>query len=460
MRALLLLLAPRAVGAGYGWVSISDLDFSKCKPGDDHQSFSVESIDGGSGTITDAATGRCLAVKECTGSDANLNLCSSTCELTGTHKVVVLDACSSSSDGCGGKSQQWTTKKDASGVLQFNSALNKAGAGEMCLNAAGDPTAVEGFSFIVWGCGAAGPPNQNQWFHYDADSGALTTEAPGKPADGCTGLGCCLTAKPCIAPCTLPMGWGGHFILALAALCSSYLLVSMVYMGRLEQLDLGDVRTFSPHGAQIAALAGLVRDGFTFSFGAYAVATSRSKSSLAAAPLLTETKEEEAARTARETAEAALREKQKPAKVGKGRAALHEVAMVGDAAKLKKILAAELQAKGGGGKSGSKGSSKVLDQGDQRGYTAYHHACAGGHEECVKLLIKAGCDTLRTADSGATGWQLASKGGKAGVVAMLQKVGGRGKHARLALEAAALEAAAAEEAAAVAATRLGHTAVR
>ena len=222
---LLLLLAPQAVAAGDGWVSISDLDFSKCKPGDAHQSFSIESMDS-VGTIKDEATSRCLAVKECTGTDGptDLNKCSSTCELTGTHKVVVLDACSSSSDGCGGKSQQWTTKKDATGVLQFNSALNKAGAAEMCLNAAGDPTAVEGFSFIVWACGAAGPPNQNQWFHYDSDTGAITTEAPGKPADGCTGVGCCLTAKPCVAPCSLPMGWGGHFILALSALCSVYLL--------------------------------------------------------------------------------------------------------------------------------------------------------------------------------------------------------------------------------------------
>ena len=112
-------------------MSISDLDFSKCKPGDAHQSFSIESMDS-VGTIKDEATGRCLAVKECTGTDGptDLNKCSSTCELTGTHKVVVLDACSSSSDGCGGKSQQWTTKKDATGVLQFNSALNKAGAAD------------------------------------------------------------------------------------------------------------------------------------------------------------------------------------------------------------------------------------------------------------------------------------------------------------------------------------------
>jgi hypothetical protein len=52
---LLLLLAPQAVAAGDGWVSISDLDFSKCKPGDAHQSFSIESMDS-VGTIKDEAT--------------------------------------------------------------------------------------------------------------------------------------------------------------------------------------------------------------------------------------------------------------------------------------------------------------------------------------------------------------------------------------------------------------------
>ena len=186
----------------------------------------------------------------------------------------------------------------------------------------------------------------------------------------------------------------------------------MVYMGRLDELDFNDVRTFTPHGAQFVAMAGLVRDGFTFTAGAYAAARASPGS---AAPLLAaETKEEEGARKGKESSVAALREKQKPAKIGKGRTAIHEIAMVGDAAKLKKLLAAELAegGSGGGGKSRSKRSSgkddkgssksssgsstKVLDQGDQRGYTPYHHACAGGHEECVKLLITAGCDTLRT----------------------------------------------------------------
>jgi hypothetical protein len=44
-----------------------------------------------------------------------------------------------------------------------------------------------------------------------------------------------------------------------------------------------------------------------------------------------------------------------------------------------------------------------------------------------------------------TGWQLASKSGKAGVVAMLRKVAAKGKHARLTLELAVEEATAAEE---------------
>eukprot|EP01043_Picozoa_sp_COSAG02_P011894 COSAG02_NODE_446_length_22141_cov_17.963842_6_plen_261_part_00 len=245
------------------------------------------------------------------------------------------------------------------------------------------------------------------------------------------------------------MGWGGQFILALAVVCSVYLLGSMLYMGRLEKLDFNDVRTFTPHGAQFVAMAGLVHDGFTFTLGAYAAA--RASPGLAAPLLIAETKEEEGARKTREASVAALREKQKPAKVGKSRTIIHEAAMVGDVAKLKKHLAAEL-ADGGGKKSSGKdkgsnrsSGSKILDQGDQRGYTPYHHACAGGHEECVKLLVAAGCDTLRTSDTGMTGWQLASKSGKVGLVAMLRKLAAKGKHARLTLEFAVEEATEAEE---------------
>ena len=40
--------------------------------------------------------------------------------------------------------------------------------------------------------------------------------------------------------------------------------------------------------------------------------------------------------------------------------------------------------------------------------TAYHHACANGHAECARLLVKAGCATALASDLGATGWAMAA----------------------------------------------------
>ena len=51
-------------------------------------------------------------------------------------------------------------------------------------------------------------------------------------------------------------------------------------------------------------------------------------------------------------------------------------------------------------KSFAKKDRDSLDQGDRRGFTAYHHACANGHAAVVKALLKAGCDTAAVNDSG------------------------------------------------------------
>eukprot|EP01051_Picozoa_sp_SAG22_P029993 SAG22_NODE_11395_length_487_cov_0.922680_1_plen_106_part_01 len=51
------------------------------------------------------------------------------------------------------------------------------------------------------------------------------------------------------------------------------------------------------------------------------------------------------------------------------RSPIIEVAMIGQADKLKKALK----------KDGKDGGKKEIDSGDGRGFTAYHHACANGH---------------------------------------------------------------------------------
>ena len=36
--------------------------------------------------------------------------------------------------------------------------------------------------------------------------------------------------------------------------------------------------------------------------------------------------------------------------------------------------------------------------------TAFHLACAGGHVQCVALLLGSGCDTSLRNEDGLTGW--------------------------------------------------------
>eukprot|EP01051_Picozoa_sp_SAG22_P007777 SAG22_NODE_560_length_9102_cov_54.310785_4_plen_244_part_00 len=176
--------------------------------------------------------------------------------------------------------------------------------------------------------------------------------------------------------------------------------------------------------------------------------------------LLAETPEEAGCRAAREAATAAVKARQKAARVGDGgRSALQEAAMIGDLKKLQKELA-KTGSGGRGGKEKKKAKEKEkkdgggsLDTADPRGNTAFHHACAGGHLDCVKELVKAGCDTLRTNDGGATGWALAKQGRREPTLAALRKYGGKG-HAHLGLEFALEQAVAAEEAAAAAAAAL------
>ena len=108
-------------------------------------------------------------------------------------------------------------------------------------------------------------------------------------------------------------------------------------------------------------------------------------------------------------------------------------------------------------KSFAKKDRDSLDQGDRRGFTAYHHACANGHAAVVKALLKAGCDTAAVNDSGrcahpsrpaacffspltpralarSTGWALAREMKRAEVQELLAKVATKGSK-KLALEA-------------------------
>ena len=76
---------------------------------------------------------------------------------------------------------------------------------------------------------------------------------------------------------------------------------------------------------------------------------------------------------------------ERPASKAQERSRLLEASMLGEKDKVKSF---------------AKKDRDSLDQGDRRGFTAYHHACANGHAAVVKALLKAGCDTAAVNDSG------------------------------------------------------------
>ena len=77
---------------------------------------------------------------------------------------------------------------------------------------------------------------------------------------------------------------------------------------------------------------------------------------------------------------------------------LHHAATLGVASKLRELLA-------------DPGGAAVaaLNSGDERRYTAFHIACAGGQVDCVRLLLEAGCDTALCNHCELTGWELAQQ---------------------------------------------------
>eukprot|EP01051_Picozoa_sp_SAG22_P017840 SAG22_NODE_2848_length_2160_cov_6.810771_2_plen_246_part_00 len=107
---------------------------------------------------------------------------------------------------------------------------------------------------------------------------------------------------------------------------------------------------------------------------------------------------EAAAAAAAQAAAAKVHQAVAPERASRGApTTLHVAASLADVGRLRKLLAT-----GAGG-----GQPKGLDSGDRKQYTAFHVACAGGHVECVRLLLAAGCDVTLLNAAGLTGWELA-----------------------------------------------------
>ena len=63
----------------------------------------------------------------------------------------------------------------------------------------------------------------------------------------------------------------------------------------------------------------------------------------------------------------------------------------------------------------------LINSTDDRGYTAYHFACGGGHPKCVEVLLAKGCDVSKKNAVGFTGWRLAAATSKTVIMDMLEE---------------------------------------
>jgi hypothetical protein len=163
---------------------------------------------------------------------------------------------------------------------------------------------------------------------------------------------------------------------------------------------------------------GLILDGVTYTSiaaggdvppGYERLGPGRKKSSKVVAAA--ETAEETELRLALEAATAKWGSMKSAAKVSQERSRLIEASMLGEKDKVK---------------SYAKKDSGAIDLGDKRGFTAYHHACANGHADAVKALLKAGCNTAKLNDGGRTGWDLAQEMGRSDVTELLSKLAAKG----------------------------------
>ena len=196
--------------------------------------------------------------------------------------------------------------------------------------------------------------------------------------------------------------WGVLFLLGLA-FAGVFYVAGGIARGAAIQRSVG--LRVHPHFQAWRGLWGLVLDGCSFAGGGGRGGSggARRRSGYAPAP----SKAPDGAEVAVAGASASCR-----AHRGKAGLPLHHAASVGDGSKLAALL---LHDQGGGG-------SRCLDSGDHRSYTPYHVACAGGHVECVSMLVAAGCDTSLINDTGVTGMELAESLRREGVVALLRRL--------------------------------------
>ena len=237
-RGLAVLLLAHATSAPS--TSWSELKMETCDKDNTAQSFEIDSATG-TGRIRDSETGRCVTMKTCTlGS--------------GIQKSIEVGLQECGEDECDGKASEWVASAaTAPGSTMFSSAL-KGSTGECyVLNVRNADT----LPVVAYGDPTCSPSStNNQWL--DPKAGQMHTAT----GQGCA-PNCCLTADPCVPPaCVLPTGWAWPFVTTVLLAVGVYAVGGVGFGYRSMGKPLGPAA--HPHHDQLAALGGLVADGFAF----------------------------------------------------------------------------------------------------------------------------------------------------------------------------------------------------
>ena len=266
---------------------------------------------------------------------------------------------------------------------------------------------------------SASAAEQAKFFHYAMDETcsdcvAAACKAWTELPAGTDGPAVC-TTKAKLDCCHPTSSWGFYFVVVFALLTLLYIGAGTMYG---QSTGGTGIETF-PNFEFWKATGGLVQDGLSFTAGGFHKNKSSGYTPVTREAASALSPEEQAAATARQEALTKLQKKWEKAqssganKQNPGRSALIEAAMVGDHKKLESALKKAHK---------EKVLTQLIDAGDRRAFTAYHHAAANGHVDCVKLLLKGGADTSLPNDMGETGWVLATRAHRADVEEMLRKL--------------------------------------
>ena len=169
-------------------------------------------------------------------------------------------------DACGGAGSQWSSKSSGTNTAYQNEIAKATKC--WLLNVMGDSPDVEACEVGVWSFGASCPATAvlNSEFIFNKETNQIKIVASDRVAKTCPDpANCCLQATPCVSPCSLPLGSGWVFVLAVAVCSTLYIGGGMGYSVKVQGKDASEgIIPLLPHREFWRSVRGLCADGWVF----------------------------------------------------------------------------------------------------------------------------------------------------------------------------------------------------